>query len=233
MNSPHKGQWRRVLMFSFACAWTNSWLNNRDAGDLRRHRAHYDVTVMTWTNMNILSVINHLEIDSDILFLHTVCDLLKCIYFFWCWVSLWKYDMSYKYISNIHNKMEMFHNKIMFCYRGLCISTNHFIQHETKLTAGIKDVPGNLIIRKLKWIRRMQSHTPPTNERIFNPSRCRSRHGVRHHRRSYVITSPWCFVMTSYQPILRSIRVNLFEPSPFNHYDVIKWSPVVRLTKGQ
>ena len=23
------------------------WVNNRDAGDLRRHRAHYDVTVMT------------------------------------------------------------------------------------------------------------------------------------------------------------------------------------------
>ena len=26
--------------------WTNGWVNNRDAGDLRRHRAHYDVTVM-------------------------------------------------------------------------------------------------------------------------------------------------------------------------------------------
>ena len=24
----------------------NSWVNNRDAGDLRRHRGHYDVTVM-------------------------------------------------------------------------------------------------------------------------------------------------------------------------------------------
>ena len=26
----------------------NGWGNNRDAGDLRRHRAHYDVTVMKW-----------------------------------------------------------------------------------------------------------------------------------------------------------------------------------------
>ena len=25
---------------------TNSWVNNPDAGDLRRHRARYDVTVM-------------------------------------------------------------------------------------------------------------------------------------------------------------------------------------------
>ena len=30
----------------FICAWTNGWLNNREAGDSRRHRAHYDVTVM-------------------------------------------------------------------------------------------------------------------------------------------------------------------------------------------
>ena len=42
MNSPHKGQWRGALMFSFICAW----VNNGEAGDLRRHRAHYDVTVM-------------------------------------------------------------------------------------------------------------------------------------------------------------------------------------------
>ena len=46
VNSPHKGQWRGALMFSFICAWINSWVNNREAGDLRRHRAHYDVTVM-------------------------------------------------------------------------------------------------------------------------------------------------------------------------------------------
>ena len=26
--------------------WTNGWVNNQDPGDLRRHRAHYDVTVM-------------------------------------------------------------------------------------------------------------------------------------------------------------------------------------------
>ena len=27
-------------------AWINGWVNNRDAGDLRRHGAHYDVIVM-------------------------------------------------------------------------------------------------------------------------------------------------------------------------------------------
>ena len=46
VNSPHKGQWRRALMFCLNCAWINRWVNNREAGDLRRHRSHYDVTAM-------------------------------------------------------------------------------------------------------------------------------------------------------------------------------------------
>ena len=46
VNSLHKGQWRRALMFSLICVWINDWVNNREAGDLIRHRAHYDVTVM-------------------------------------------------------------------------------------------------------------------------------------------------------------------------------------------
>ena len=29
-------------------AWINGWASNREAGDLRRHCAHYDVTVMLW-----------------------------------------------------------------------------------------------------------------------------------------------------------------------------------------
>ena len=46
VNSPHIDQWRGALMFSLICAWTNSWVNNQDAGGSRRHRAHYDDTVM-------------------------------------------------------------------------------------------------------------------------------------------------------------------------------------------
>ena len=46
VNSPHKGQWRGALMFSLIWAWMNGWVNNREAGDLRRYRAHYDITVM-------------------------------------------------------------------------------------------------------------------------------------------------------------------------------------------
>ena len=49
VNSPHKGQWRGALMFCFIYAWINGWVNNREAGDLRRHRAHYDGIVTLYS----------------------------------------------------------------------------------------------------------------------------------------------------------------------------------------
>ena len=46
VNSPHKGQWHGVLMFSLIFAWINGWVNNREADHLRPNLAYYDVTVM-------------------------------------------------------------------------------------------------------------------------------------------------------------------------------------------
>ena len=46
VNSPHKGQWRGALMFFSICTWIHGWVNKGEAGDLKRHRTHYDVTVM-------------------------------------------------------------------------------------------------------------------------------------------------------------------------------------------
>ena len=40
----------------FIWAWTNSWVNNLDTGDLRRHRVHYDVIAMY--DMHWLVLIN-------------------------------------------------------------------------------------------------------------------------------------------------------------------------------
>ena len=53
-NSPVHGEFPAqrpvtgALMFSLICFWINYWVNNREAGDLRCHRAHYDVIVMSW-----------------------------------------------------------------------------------------------------------------------------------------------------------------------------------------
>ena len=54
VNSPHKGQWRGALISSLICVWINSWLNNRQAGNLRRYRANYDVIVINSTAVNSL-----------------------------------------------------------------------------------------------------------------------------------------------------------------------------------
>ena len=35
-------------MYFAICAWIIGWVNNREAGELRRHRDHYDVIVMYW-----------------------------------------------------------------------------------------------------------------------------------------------------------------------------------------
>ena len=45
-NSPVPGEFptqrqrRGALIFSLICVWINGWVNNRDAGNLRRYRAH-------------------------------------------------------------------------------------------------------------------------------------------------------------------------------------------------
>ena len=51
VDSPHKGQWREALMFSLFCAWINSWVNNRDFGDLRRHETPWR---SLWRQCNVL-----------------------------------------------------------------------------------------------------------------------------------------------------------------------------------
>ena len=56
-NSPVTGEFptQRTVTRSFGVswAWINGWVSNRDAGDLRRHRAHYDVSVM-WNRWYVL-----------------------------------------------------------------------------------------------------------------------------------------------------------------------------------
>ena len=51
---PHtKASNAEILMFSLICVWINDSVNNREAGDLRRHRGHYGVYVMNaWINID-------------------------------------------------------------------------------------------------------------------------------------------------------------------------------------
>ena len=72
VNSPQIGQWRRALMFSLICAGINGWVNNGEAGDLRRNHAHYDVNVMAvcWksllrkTTVSLFHMVNIMTVDN-------------------------------------------------------------------------------------------------------------------------------------------------------------------------
>ena len=66
VNSPHKGQWRGALMSSLICTQINGWVNNREAGDLRRNRAHYDVIVMCWVTHKFVSKLTTIGSDNGL-----------------------------------------------------------------------------------------------------------------------------------------------------------------------
>ena len=79
VDSPHESQWRRALIFSLICAQTNSWANNRDAGNLRRHYAYYDVIVMRfWWHATSIQTQNYLAMFLLIMF-HEMTRL-------YCWL---------------------------------------------------------------------------------------------------------------------------------------------------
>ena len=90
VNSPHKGQWRGALMFSLICPWTNSWAN-KDAGDLRCHRAHHDVIVMSWVVTLALGQYcrgsNHEGYTDDIIHYPSTTNITKC--------KPWAYFLGY------------------------------------------------------------------------------------------------------------------------------------------
>ena len=79
-----RGQW--AFMFSSICVWINGWVNNREAGDLRRYRVHYDVTLITLVHNQIMQETNCMYMYSY--FLVIVITVVIVIFvvdgmFFW------------------------------------------------------------------------------------------------------------------------------------------------------
>ena len=62
VNSSPKRQWRGAWMFFLTRFWIHGWVNNGRAGDLRRHRTHYDVTVMV---LGAKYALNHRQLYAD------------------------------------------------------------------------------------------------------------------------------------------------------------------------
>ena len=76
----------RLWCFLWYAIEKNSWVNNGNAGDLRRHRAHYDVTVMkltqNWYNIPSVNidlppcVVNY---ANPIYGVATICHRVRCL----------------------------------------------------------------------------------------------------------------------------------------------------------
>ena len=69
-NSLHKGQLHEALMFSLICVWINGYVHNCEASDLRRHRAHYDVTAIWWHLQDIPRIMHTFRV---LLYLLWIC----------------------------------------------------------------------------------------------------------------------------------------------------------------
>ena len=104
VNSSHKGQWRGALMFSLICAWINGWVNNHKAGDLRRYRAHYDVTVMMRRDDAYVTVCTYQIISSQQSIVHPWRQTWGHL--------LWFYSLNYIDSVSIFNLYSMVYNMI-------------------------------------------------------------------------------------------------------------------------
>ena len=116
VNSPHKGRWHRALMFSLICVWIYSWVNNREAGDLRRYRAHYDAIVMISWSCPLWCHCN--DINYHLLLCHQSFKVLQssmqylsyqCIHFIHLVVGAWLCAFSLLAHSNFTRHITITH----------------------------------------------------------------------------------------------------------------------------
>ena len=88
-------------VFPLIYAGTNSWANSRDAGDLRRHRAHSNVTVMQ--SANAISVLIYTSVSREVVYKQHHCQKSSRPLCFDCTAALsWYIDLSGRWIS-MHN----------------------------------------------------------------------------------------------------------------------------------
>ena len=109
VNSPHRGQWRGALMFSLICAGIQDWVNNREAGDLRRLRGHYDVNVM---NKNVL-----LTLTSMCLYIYIYAYRSICFIYIYAYVYVLFSFYLIDFIIYVREEHEALH----------CILANSFV----------------------------------------------------------------------------------------------------------
>ena len=117
VTSPHKGQWRGALMFSWICAWINGWVNNREAVDLRRHRSHYDVTNYNESEQSANRWYNSRDVQQYVDFEHRYCHRWSLA------IRLWKMMLSWRaFTVHTHTRFDIWAFQTLRKRLTLCLN---------------------------------------------------------------------------------------------------------------
>ena len=122
VNSPHKDQWHGAFMFSLICTRINGWVNNAEAGDLRRHLAHNAVTVMTVTRDSPVRKSKDMYIDSIVpgeVIRKWGITIDNSCFETWKWTDIYTKDSDN---NDDHSKYRIFF--LWVKYDGICV-LNH------------------------------------------------------------------------------------------------------------
>ena len=122
-NSPHKGQWRGALMFSLICAWINGWVNNREAGDLRRYRTHCVVIVMSSANISSFQItimfVPRQKCQSTSCWTLFICQTMKATKSWNLFLQNTFYSIPFKFHIMTNNKRKFVSeiiSNLIWCY---------------------------------------------------------------------------------------------------------------------
>ena len=95
-------------MLSLIYVWINDWVNNREAGDLRRHRVHYDATVMVpllWQHIeawsmwlffrNILKTFHRIKLMYSVYHVHKSKIIVRKSLVYMVMINTWQCNWTY------------------------------------------------------------------------------------------------------------------------------------------
>ena len=145
-NSPVTGEFpsqmpvTRCFDVFFDLHLTNGWVINRDAGDFRRHRAHYDVTVIHWHNFPGIFRPQHQKGDD------------KSLYF--------RYALTFK-----RQKANL--NRHMFHHISIRVGVNSIISTQLQLQLQRFQLQLQL---QLRPISRISTPTPTPTPEVSTPT---------------------------------------------------------------
>ena len=104
--------------FSLICVWIKDWVNNREAGDLRRYRAHCDVIVVIQQNLAyekailVEVMVCCCQSTSHIAWTNFDPDLRRRIVSLGPMIVVWSADRRFIWFHRIFTLDEAVHSKL-------------------------------------------------------------------------------------------------------------------------